>query len=57
MNNYLIYDENNELMRIVGRQEEARSLVSSHDGWSFKLRRIIKRDGYSEAIILGDALI
>ena len=57
MNSYLIYDENNELMRVVGRQEEARHLVSSHAGWSFKLRRIVKRDGYSEALLLGEALI
>lgn len=57
MTDYLVYDENQDLMRVVGRQEEARHLVKSHDGWSFKLRRIVKRDGYSEALLLGEALI
>lgn len=36
MTNYLIYDEDGDLMRVVGRQEEARHLVSNHDGWTFK---------------------
>ena len=43
-------------MRIVGRQEEARHLVQTREGWTFKLRRIVKRDGYSEALLLGEAL-
>lgn len=55
MNNYLIYDENNELMRVVGRQEEARALVSSHDGWSFKCKRtpkpIVDLSQFQEALI------
>jgi len=56
---YIIKDENGETMRIVGRQEEARQIVSTRAGWSFKriTQQIIKRDGYSEAVILGDALI
>ena len=56
---YLIKDENGEVMRIVGRQEEARQLVNSRDGWTFKrvTQKIVKRDGYSESIWLGDALI
>lgn len=33
---YLIKDENGELMRIVGRQEEARQIVNARDGWTFK---------------------
>lgn len=57
MTDYLVYDESGDLMRVVGRQEEARYIVNTHAGWSFKLRRIAKRDGYSEAILLGDALV
>lgn len=57
MNNYLIYNEDNDLMRVVGRQEEARAICCLRLGWTFKLRRIVKRDGYSEALLLGDALI
>lgn len=33
---YLIKDENGETMRIVGRQEEARQLVNTRSGWTFK---------------------
>lgn len=57
MTDYLVYDESGDLMRVVGRQEEARYIVNTHAGWSFKSRRIAKRDGYSEAILLGDALV
>ena len=33
---YIVKDENGETMRIVGRQEEARQLVNTRSGWSFK---------------------
>lgn len=33
---YLIYDENLELMRIVGRREEAANIVRTRANWSFK---------------------
>jgi hypothetical protein len=32
---YIVKDENGETMRIVGRQEEARQLVTARTGWSF----------------------
>ena len=32
---YVIYNEDKEKMRIVGRREEARQIVSSRDGWTF----------------------
>lgn len=56
---YIVKDENGETMRIVGRQEEARQLVNARAGWTFKrvTQKIIKRDGYSESIWLGEALI
>lgn len=56
---YQIKDENGELMRVVGRQEEARQIVNARSGWTFKrvTQKIVKRDGYSESIWLGDALI
>jgi len=36
---YIIKDENNEVMRIVGRQEEARQIVQQREGWTFKCFR------------------
>lgn len=36
---YEIRDEDGQLMRIVGRQEEARQLIRSRAGWSFKCVR------------------
>lgn len=41
---YLIKDENNEIMRIVGRQEEARHIVNARAGWTFKFVRKQKVD-------------
>jgi hypothetical protein len=43
MNQYLIYDEQNELMRTVSRQEEARMLVKNRRGWTFRLLRLPKK--------------
>ena len=36
---YVIRDENGEVMRIVGRQEEARQLIKERDGWTMKCVR------------------
>ena len=36
---YIIKDENGETMRIVHRQEEARQIVQSREGWTFKCVR------------------
>jgi hypothetical protein len=36
---YVIYDENGETMRIVGRQEEAKNIVQQREGWTFKCVR------------------
>lgn len=36
---YVIKDENGEVMRIVGRQEEAKNIVQTRAGWSFKCLR------------------
>lgn len=33
---YVIRDEDGEVMRVVGRQEEARQIVSQRAGWTFK---------------------
>jgi hypothetical protein len=43
MNQYRIYDENQELMRMVSRQEEARQIVTGRSGWTFKLFRSPKK--------------
>jgi hypothetical protein len=39
MNLYLIYDEENDLMRTVSRREEAKHLVQSRQGWTYKCVR------------------
>lgn len=36
---YVIYNEDNEKMRVVGRQEEARQIVQNREGWTFKCVR------------------
>jgi hypothetical protein len=43
MNQYRIYDENQDLMRVVSRQEEARQIVGGRNGWTFKLFRSPKK--------------
>ena len=43
MNMYLIYDENQELMRKVSRREEADQIVSGRVGWTYKLLRCKKK--------------
>lgn len=44
---YVIKDENGEVMRIVGRQEEAKTLIQSRIGWSFKCVRKPKPTPYN----------
>jgi hypothetical protein len=39
MNQYLIYDEENELMQKVSKREEAKHLIQNRNGWSFKCVR------------------
>ena len=36
---YKVYDEDHELMRIVGRKEEAEALVAIRDGWTWEAKR------------------
>lgn len=36
---YVIKNENNEVMRIVGRQEEAIAICSLRESWTFKCVR------------------
>jgi ribosome biogenesis protein Tsr3 len=40
---YVVYNEDSEKMRIVGRQEEARQLVSKRSGWTFKFVKTEKK--------------
>ena len=52
---YLIKDEYGEVMRIVGRQEEAMAICALRMGWTFKcLRKPIKMIDLSQ---FEDALI
>lgn len=51
---YLIKDENGETMRTVHRQEEAKQIVQSREGWTFKcVKKPVKKVDLSE---LGEAL-
>lgn len=51
---YIIKDENGETMRVVGRQEEAKQIVQSRQGWTFKcVRKPVRKVDLSE---LGEAL-
>ena len=51
---YVIKDENGETMRVVGRQEEARQIVATREGWTFKcVRKPVRKVDLSE---LGEAL-
>ncbi len=51
---YIIKDENDETMRVVGRQEEAKQIVQSRQGWTFKcVRKPVRKVDLSE---LGEAL-
>ena len=54
MTKYLIHNEDGDLMRIVGRQEEARCIVSLRLGWSFKCVRDTQKVDLSQ---FEDALI
>ena len=50
---YIIKDENGETMRVVGRQEEAKQIVQSRQGWTFKcVRKPVRKVDLSE---LGEA--
>lgn len=52
---YVIRDENNELMRVVGRQEEALIICALRSGWTFKcIRKPVKQIDLSQ---FEDALI
>lgn len=57
MTNFMVYDETGDLIRIVGRREEAIYMVSLRLGWTFKRNVVTKPTGYREAEFLGDALI
>jgi len=43
---YVIRDEDGEIMRIVGRQEEAKQLIQQREGWTMKCIRKAKPAPY-----------
>ena len=50
--NYIVYDEEGAMIRSFQRKSEAVAFLQ--EGWTIK--RIIKRDGYSESMdILGES--
>lgn len=52
---YFVYDEDGMLMRGFQTRGEAEKYLQA--GWTIKFRKIIKRDGYSEALMLGEAVV
>jgi hypothetical protein len=52
---YIIRDESGEVMRVVGRQEEARQIIKQREGWTFKCVRKPKQQidlsQFEEALI------
>ena len=53
---YLVLNEEGEIMRIVGRREEAIAICSLREGWTFKcVRKVVRKlvEGYK----FEDALI
>jgi hypothetical protein len=55
MRTYEIYDEENKILRRFNWKDEAVRFMQP--GWTMKIVQIVKRDGYSEALRLGEALI
>jgi hypothetical protein len=46
---YLVYNEDGEVMRIVGRQEEAIAICSLRKGWAFKcVRKPVRKTDLSQ---------
>lgn len=43
---YVIYDEDVQPIRIVGRREEAIAICSLREGWSFKYIKAKKAEDY-----------
>jgi hypothetical protein len=41
---YVIRDEDGEIMRVVGRQEEAKQIVGTREGWTMKCLREPKQE-------------
>lgn len=52
---YEVYDEENKIIRRFNWKDEALRFLQPN--WTIKVVQIVKRDGYSEALILGEALI
>ena len=52
---YVIKNEDNEVMRVVGRQEEAMAICALRSGWTFKCVRKpvrkIEMDKFEDALI------
>ena len=43
---YVIYDEDLQPMRIVGRKEEAQAICAVREGWTFKYMKAKKTEDY-----------
>lgn len=52
---YYVYDEDGCMIRCFRWKHEAISFLQP--GWTIKVIKIVKRDGYSEALFLGEALV
>lgn len=52
---YYVYDEDNKMIRCFRWKHEAIAFLQP--GWSIQVKKVVKRDGYSEALLLGKAWI
>lgn len=52
---YYVYDEDNKMIRCFRWKHEAIAFLQP--GWSIQVKKVVKRDGYSEALLLGEAWI
>lgn len=54
MMRYYVYDETGAMIRCFQFKHEAIAFLQ--DGWTIQVKQIVKRDGYSESLSLGEAL-
>ena len=52
---YYVYDEDGCMIRCFRWKHEAITFLQ--EGWTIQVKKVVKRDGYSEALLLGEAWI
>jgi hypothetical protein len=52
---YYVYDEDGCMIRCFRWKHEAIAFLQ--EGWTIQVKKVVKRDGYSEALLMGEAWI